>query len=98
MCQKISVMVDGQEGISRLGGYGDDSLAGKCETQTVEGVIATVCWCNTDGCNGETGDGNEDGDNGGGDNGDGGNGARATALNAALVILGATCALFKLHA
>ena len=76
LCQKIYVKVDGHEGISRLGGYGDDSLAGECEKKTVEGVTATFCWCDTDGCNGAT----------------------ATALNFGLVILGASCAFFKLQA
>ena len=81
LCQKFTTTVRGKEAISRTGAYGPASWAGTCDTSR-----STLCWCNTDRCNGE------------GDNGDGGNGATAAALNVALVIVAASFTLFKLHA
>ena len=86
MCVTDTSKANGKETIVRTAIYGEGSLAGKCATNPSSG--ATTCWCDTDGCN------NGYTDIGSGDGG----GATATALNAALVIVGATFALLNVHA
>ena len=57
LCQTLTGKLKGRDAISRVGGYGDASLAGTCKTESSGGATVTGCWCDTDGCNGDIDDG-----------------------------------------